>query len=1313
MSKRKPARAQPTRQAQNALTDILIESHLKALAEKRIGGSVTFTGIGFQVLYAVDLILRNLHDVHTGCTITLEGLEDIDMTTAVGTELIQVKTSKNTIDAGKFWELNVLQNFWEVNKVTKGTKFKLIHNTKFASGNMVSIGSTSISEAALNFWTAKISSLGVPVSQSDVADFLSRICVEDFSEAELLADIRKQLFAKFEVNIGTELQFLKALFFNVFEWSKRRQTLSPTELKHLMQSVKDSFSRFPANPAIQNNWIVPVAFEISQHQTVSGYYDGKAARPEDIARGLPVQRPEWEVEIGARLKEYDVIVIKSSSGQGKSTLAWQTCFSAVKDGCTIYHLRSCTSHNEASAIADFIKSRLVIGEQPIVIIDGLQRSVAVWTEFAEQIREHPVKLMITTREEDWVRYGGDESKVSIKTIDIRLSVHEAAVIFQELKKNNKLHHSITNWQPAWEKVKDKGLLIEYVFLLTQGQMIDERIAHQIQRLSKEQDGSAKLEVLRLVATADVLNIRLRNNSLTRYIQGKLRAVDKNEVYRQLEKEYYLKFEGKYVEGLHPVRSQHLVNVLHSHCAIEESLLAVLEVVDEDYIYDYFISAPFLSSDKEFYSTAATVTAQKPLAEIVYAIDGLMHFEPYRYWKENQEVFDRVFTRGGLELFVYDAIPYNRRNTIVGLSQSVGSELNSDLQYLSSQLSLLTTYNSEHSILFRFVKDLQKAIPKGEIENYEGIAFLFKWFKRVGVAFPKIVEIDEAKLLSGLETQSISESSEIFHFYSILDPDRYKVFASKHHNTIVGWIKKRTNTLSIFEEGDNIKIEYLLDENADKANELSMYRINIIHAFFPFYKSYCTSAIVIPFPNEEVYKAVLQNAHKHIPAENLFDDFDVHINQIWAKTILGQYAASSSYDWQNQHLHLREKALDIAKKITWLFETHLEKKQAKIKSQANSVASLANEVLCLEKVLRKYPSGSRKYFESAAFTKEQVAFSKWLSSFRNFLNQMGGLVVPKKDHDRHLPVVNLESAVHHLSAMQDAFAKIAEGSHAYFATSDLGKDESTWYPRLLETVRYYVEQAKNGFAKNVVVAAKSVAAWVDAERKREIGELQEVVQAAGVELHCVFHMPTRIRQEEHLKYVTIGVWGVDIQNDLWELSVSLKDLTMTKIDFFALVFVDDDRKVTGAIRFNRDYFERVKKAIDFNEFEEGATFVPIPIFPNEEILNELDGISLRTVPNNQKLEAYFKMMISVWKLSEYRQRLNRFVPVELSWLQEIEEEQGKIISRKIHSVYGNQDFGILPDRATVERFLKEESPFGTDQIVQFMIEASLNVPFRLT
>jgi hypothetical protein len=276
---------------------------------------------------------------------------------------MQLKTSQNAIDANKLWNLKVLQRFWEVFSIAPSSKFQLIHNTTLSKGNLEGIGSSSTSEQAINFWKEKFLSISISPLPEAFRSFLQNITIIRVNEIALLNEIKELLFESFHVNFGTELQYLKALFYNVFEWSQQRKTVSYRDLIQLFQSIEDSFSKSPVNPAVQNNWITSVSYEVKRE--TSGYYDGKAARPDDIAKKLPVQRPLWENDITKSIEQFDAVIIKSSSGQGKSTLAWQVGF-ALKENFNIYQLNVCSSYKEAAAISDFLRTRIFIGQSPLV-----------------------------------------------------------------------------------------------------------------------------------------------------------------------------------------------------------------------------------------------------------------------------------------------------------------------------------------------------------------------------------------------------------------------------------------------------------------------------------------------------------------------------------------------------------------------------------------------------------------------------------------------------------------------------------------------------------------------------------------------------------------------------------------------------------------------------------------------------------------------------------------------------------------------------------------------------------------------------------
>lgn len=85
---------------------------------------------------------------------------------------------------------------------------------------------------------------------------------------------------------------------------------------------------------------------------MSDYYEGKKATPADIANNLPISRPILEKELIDSVHNNMITVIKSSSGQGKTTLALKTQFTLLAE-YTPYQILCCDDVQELGHIADF------------------------------------------------------------------------------------------------------------------------------------------------------------------------------------------------------------------------------------------------------------------------------------------------------------------------------------------------------------------------------------------------------------------------------------------------------------------------------------------------------------------------------------------------------------------------------------------------------------------------------------------------------------------------------------------------------------------------------------------------------------------------------------------------------------------------------------------------------------------------------------------------------------------------------------------------------------------------------------------------
>ena len=240
---------------------------------------------------------------------------------------------------------------------------------------------------------------------------------------------------------------------------------------------------------------------------------------------------------------------------------------------------------ELGHIVEYFRMRTRIGEKPLILLDNLDAHLSEWNLLAQLMQTdvtYHYKLLVTSRENDWYNYGGDISSLhNLQIIKPVLGEKEAENIYNTLKKEKKLHEDITDWKKAWSKIADRQLLIEYVYLLTHGEMISERISAQMKQIGNASAGGTKLEILRKVCFADVCGIKLETKPLISNLMTKT-DLDIGEVLKSLADEFLVNIssEGNYIEGLHPVRSQHIINRLHEYISLDETALSIAKIASD-------------------------------------------------------------------------------------------------------------------------------------------------------------------------------------------------------------------------------------------------------------------------------------------------------------------------------------------------------------------------------------------------------------------------------------------------------------------------------------------------------------------------------------------------------------------------------------------------------------------------------------------------------------------------------------------------------------------------------------------------------------
>ncbi len=238
---------------------------------------------------------------------------------------------------------------------------------------------------------------------------------------------------------------------------------------------------------------------------------------------------------------------------------------------------------------------------------------------------------------------------------------QAKEIFFVLKKANKLHPKIRNWQSSWEQVSNRKLLIEYIYLLTHGVMLSDRIYEQIKNLQKSYGSKIKCEILRKICLADILGIKLPVNNLLKSLTEKT-DLDIGELLKSIENEFFIKLDerNKYVEGLHPVRSQHIVDELHRFVDIIDTTIELMNIVDQTFVGKLFTSLPMLINinKNSFYrKLIEQLWDKQEYAYFLEALQGIFSGSVLQYYQNNKDIFDNANEHGGLFLFAAEVNPY--------------------------------------------------------------------------------------------------------------------------------------------------------------------------------------------------------------------------------------------------------------------------------------------------------------------------------------------------------------------------------------------------------------------------------------------------------------------------------------------------------------------------------------------------------------------------------------------------------------------------------------------------------------------------------
>ena len=1248
-------------------------SPLQLLFKQRTGGPAAIQGFLYQVHYSCYRMLNTFSSDSTDL-ITLEGFEDLDVTPAIEkvciqnigegrSEHVQVKYTSSPMDSNVFWKKEILQHFARVFVENTKSQFVLVTNHPLRKGNLQDLiqmaeGSREIEKGS--YWAEKLDGFLNEQKKNnsdkwqsfDPASFVKSLRFEIQPDPKLLQEIQKS-FVNGGITTGNEQLFYNSLSWNIFTWCKDRKEISAKDFLGSIEEVKRHIGKGIVNPALQNRWIEEVSFQKNQNEaddlSREAYFSGKAARPGHIVAGFPIDRDVWKKKVLSQLQTNHAVIIRASSGQGKSTLAWQTAWDRKLAGYSVLEMHWCKDEEKVGGIVELLESYVKAGDLPIVVVDGLNSQFGAWSEVVGRTSHLPVKYIITSREEDWHRYGVNIPQIKLAPVELQILEAEAKNIYNRLKKEGHIHSSVTSWQSCWERVRGRGLLLEYTYLLSYGTMIQERIEEQVKTLASDDDAKSKLEILRLVSLADLCNVKIEASDLLWFLEEKNIGFvgDRGKVLESLHKEYHVFIqEGHAIEGLHPVRSEHLSDALQTGVPLLDTATSLIQVIDPEYLTPAMLnSLDYIQSIKhrhKFIVRVADIVEKKPFADVNKIIDGLFAFDAREHHRENHEVYDELFLEQSLELSIFEAFPWSGITPLSSMINTMSEHLdNGAVELMKQTLSRIHPFVPEDSYTYVFLQERPPLNITGiTLKKLEGLGTYVSWLSRFDIDTDGIFEINDSLLRQLISSLPVSDSSNIASTMARIDVERYRGVISGHEEELFSMLKGKTQTLDLYEKDGDLLIEYFVNESMS-ANEQGVTRVNAISSILPGYVHYETNGLRAPIPGLDAVLAQYDEAYKRMPAKNAENPFQQKINQTWLRHCLQPYEYMTEYDWQERIFYLRRSGLTLAKSMNQYVEHYLEG-NPKIQRTSPRLIQQRKDFIALIKTKRYFSKRWRSRQESFKAEEVRKPIESWILNFQKVVQQYENLfsVDVDQEHLRRSTFSNINTLHTSLSGMQESFAAVEQFSGSYFDTVALKKDEKRTYHRLVHSCTYlYDHKGQMGSLRN---ARRTIATYLRTEERERISAIQEFLDYLKEEHGLLGYCPVETITEDNLRFAAFALEADDsdsqnMENFLATILAPMTCLRVLDIHFWHILFVTNKViRNPAMVRVNQSFLEDLSEVI--NEGLDTPWSIPLPMPVDEAILRTLPDV--KYIPKeNPIVDQYAKILNELWHLSEAKARLD--------------------------------------------------------------------------
>ena len=642
-----------------------------------------------------------------------------------------------------------------------------------------------------------------------------------------------------------------------YRLAERRQVVSCADLINKVNAV----GRFLAQRYnYHKQWhttIEPLeAFPIDEEQVSQlrdEFYAGVRARYEHILADLDFPREHKIVEIHQAFRENNVVILHAASGQGKSTLAYRYLHDIYSDKWR-FSVERVQDVEHALSIALALSGFASAVEVPIAVYLDVNPRDTEWPELVRQLADQPfLEILVTIREEDYRRANISGADFNFVEVGLDFDRSEAELIYERARSTSD-RWDFLDFDAAWDAFEGEGPLMEFVYLLTQTETLQQRLESQVQRIEEEVRGGEaspdERRLLSMVAVASAYGARLRTYDVIEALE--LSAP--NRTLERFEKEYLLRRTtgGVYLEGLHPIRSDILSRLLIQPDVnpwldiIVQVLPLMLEKDLETFILQALVDEDRQSDHDRFLHLVMDLQP-RTWSGIGGVLRSLLWVGAREYVADNRAVLDAAHSELGPGWWF--AVDFNfaspgESSELGEWWTTLGSLIPPERQ---AKIKAIRENQTPKNALFQrpqdWLRSLSKpSVPPSGLETWRDVAEILYWTARLVPDSSLVDWVTQDELDASVADLPLTILADLSFALHLSDVERHQGWLEAHEDTLHRRLANQQNILALEEIDRTLKIHFIPsgDVEEDKSDPLhaeTMAKIDLMRGLFPGYECY--------------------------------------------------------------------------------------------------------------------------------------------------------------------------------------------------------------------------------------------------------------------------------------------------------------------------------------------------------------------------------------------------------------------------------------------------------------------------------------------